>query len=450
MAPSRTTKGKKRAHNPDSDLEASDAASTSCTSVHEEAIVKVKKQRRAVTKKCPVCDEEIPVRLLDRHVDLEAERVEDIIRAIGSTEVLSIAEPDDGFTARTRKSAIKARKSMQPGSHSHDSATLEIVDKQLRLVKRHRKQRHAKLRDMTREDEDTEGLSGFRGGRGRWAGSSQGTLCPVCMKMVPGDEDVVEAHVDACLAHEARMQEEMTREVERLRREEEHIGNVDIEGDIRILATDGASFRGLGFAIRDHGQQDVDDEVDVDGEDDLTYGAAQFTEGDVVNPLDHRSNEDDDVDIDSDGDPPPQGGSSSSGEIGARSLRNLVVAGKVVKKTAIASSTDEARREMNEVISVAETLELDRAVEQARKSGDSWALVEALNKKLAVLEATKVSSSTSLLCRICLDPYVDPTVSTGCWHTCCRECWLRCLGSTRQCPICKRITAAADLRRVYL
>lgn len=53
-------------------------------------------ERRAVTKKCPVCDEEIPVRLLERHADLEAERVDEIVRAIGSTEVLGIAEPDDG------------------------------------------------------------------------------------------------------------------------------------------------------------------------------------------------------------------------------------------------------------------------------------------------------------------------------------------------------------------
>ncbi|KAI0775381.1 hypothetical protein BC629DRAFT_1595022 [Irpex lacteus] len=101
-------------HNPDSDLDGSDVASTSYASVSVETAVKVKKQRRAVTKKCPVCDEEIPVRLLERHVDLEAERVDEIIRAIGSTEVLSIAEPDDGFTARTRKSAVKARKSMHP------------------------------------------------------------------------------------------------------------------------------------------------------------------------------------------------------------------------------------------------------------------------------------------------------------------------------------------------
>lgn len=360
-------------------------------------------ERRAVTKKCPVCDEEIPVRLLERHVDLEAERVDEIIRAIGSTEVLSIAEPDDGyvflvsfhppealtplfisFTARTRKSAVKARKSMHPGSHSHDSATLEIVDKQLRLVKRHRKQRHARLRDMTREDEDMEGLSGFRGGKGRWAGGSQGTLCPVCMKMVPGDQDVVEAHVDSCLAHEARMQEESTREAEWLRLEDEHVGDIDIDGDVRILATDGASMRGLGFALRDHGQQDVDDEIDVDGDDETAYGAVQFTEGDVVNPLEHRTNEDEDVDIDDEGDA-SQPESSRSGETGGTSLHDLAAARKVVKKTGGLDGTHEIRREMDEVMGVAETLELDRAVERARKSGDTKALVDALEKKVSTL-----------------------------------------------------------------
>ena len=49
-----------------------------------------------MTKKCPVCDEEIPVRLLDKHADLEAERLDEIIAAIGSADTLDIAEPDDG------------------------------------------------------------------------------------------------------------------------------------------------------------------------------------------------------------------------------------------------------------------------------------------------------------------------------------------------------------------
>ena len=52
--------------------------------------------KRAVTKKCPVCEEDIPVRLLERHADLEVERLDEIMAAIGSIEVLDIAEPDDG------------------------------------------------------------------------------------------------------------------------------------------------------------------------------------------------------------------------------------------------------------------------------------------------------------------------------------------------------------------
>ena len=148
------------------------------------------------------------------------------------------------LTARVRKSALKARKGMQHGSTSSDPATLEIVDKSLRLVKRHRKQRHARLRDVTREDDELVGLSALGSGRGRWARTSAGTLCPVCMKSVPGDMKMVETHVDACLAHEARMQDERDRAARALLRQEEYLDDVDVDGDVRILATDGASLRG--------------------------------------------------------------------------------------------------------------------------------------------------------------------------------------------------------------
>ena len=82
-------------------------------------------------------------------------------------------------------------------------------------------------------------------GRGRWAGDGQGTLCPVCLKMVPGDPDVVEAHVDACLAHEARVQSERERsELEERRRSEQAWEEVDIDDDLQLRATEGASLRG--------------------------------------------------------------------------------------------------------------------------------------------------------------------------------------------------------------
>ena len=132
---------------------------------------------------------------------------------------------------------------MQPSS---SAATLEVIDKGLRSIKRHRKQRHAKLREMTREDEDGGGLSGYRGGRGRWAGSGEGgTLCPVCMKMVPGDLDVVEAHVDACLAHEARIQSQREQQEQERHRAEAVWEEVDVDDDVQLRATDGASLRGV-------------------------------------------------------------------------------------------------------------------------------------------------------------------------------------------------------------
>lgn len=162
-------------------------------------------------------------------------------------------EPSNSYdypsqTARTRKSAVKARKNMQPtsrfGAAHSDTATLELIDKSLRLIKRHRKQRHTKLHDMSRDDEDTGGLSSFQGGRGRWAGTGEGTLCPVCMKTIPGDADVVEAHVDACLAYESRLQEEREAAERQRQREQSPWEEIDIDGDVHIRVTDGANLRG--------------------------------------------------------------------------------------------------------------------------------------------------------------------------------------------------------------
>ena len=53
--------------------------------------------KRAVTRQCPICEEDIPIRLLGAHLDLESGRVDEIIQKIGSTEVLGEAEPDDGY-----------------------------------------------------------------------------------------------------------------------------------------------------------------------------------------------------------------------------------------------------------------------------------------------------------------------------------------------------------------
>jgi hypothetical protein len=73
--------------------------------------------------------------------------------------------------------------------------TLERCSKTIQIIKRHRKQRHLKMREMTRDDNDENRVA--------WTGTGRETVCPVCLQTVRGDQDVMEAHVDACLAHES-------------------------------------------------------------------------------------------------------------------------------------------------------------------------------------------------------------------------------------------------------
>lgn len=145
-----------------------------------------------------------------------------------------------GPSSRARRSAIKARKSMSamnPRS-SNPTDTLEYTGKAIQTIKRRRKQRHIKLREMAREDDDD---------LNRWdSPSSGGIICPICLLTVRGDQDVLDAHVDACLANESRrIEETRQREQELQRAAEEDIwdndmggpgGNVDIRGTYNFLS----------------------------------------------------------------------------------------------------------------------------------------------------------------------------------------------------------------------
>ncbi|KAK0230403.1 hypothetical protein IW262DRAFT_1488781 [Armillaria fumosa] len=377
-----------------------------------------RKRAKVETRQCPICKEHIPLRLLAKHLDLESQRVEKIVQSVGSTDILA-AEFEEGSSTSysRRKSAIRAERSFQTRDAANEQTT-----KTLQSIKRNRKRRHAELKEMTRDEE------GYSHARTQFCGE---IVCPVCLTTVTGDDDVLDAHVDACLAGESRRMDEERERREMLRREEEEEEWED-EGPVI------GSVRGTGFHMRNRNEQDIEEEIDIDG-DDEAFGCPQFTEGDILGPAPAPEVEVD-VDIETEGD----------GTV-AMTLRDLVAEGKVTKgKEKTYEGLDVVKAKMDEVMGVGEADRMDRAVLSAKQSGSRPALIKALEEKVKYLEATRVSSSTSLLCRICLDPYNEPTVSTGCWHTCCRECWLRCLGSTKLCPICKRITGATDLRRVYL
>lgn len=105
----------------------------------------------------------------------------------------------------------------------------------------------------------------------------QGSACPVCLTVITGDQDVVEAHVDACVAHASREAEALNAGLGT-----DAWGEARVDGEVRIRLTDVNALRGSGFDIRDTSQVDVEDNIDVDGDDGDGFGEAQFTEQDVL------------------------------------------------------------------------------------------------------------------------------------------------------------------------
>lgn len=212
---------------------------------------------------------------------------------------------------------------------------------------------------------------------------------------------------------------------------------------------------GAGFHIRNRNEQDVEEELDIEGDDQAVYGEVQFTEKDVV-PVRMAREDGFHVNIEDD--------SEDEGEV----QRVQQAPHDLVSHSA--TNTEKLIEETGRFPDDLEVDQIDLTIVVARDRGDKEGLLAAMENKIKHLVGLPVFSpfgsvrlielqeslregsklAPAPLCRICLDSYSEPTVSTGCWHTCCRECWLRSLGSTKLCPICKRITCATNLRRIYL
>ncbi|KAI6003625.1 hypothetical protein EDD15DRAFT_1216729 [Pisolithus albus] len=382
----------------------------------------MKKPKRAETRLCPVCNEQIPVRHLQAHAVLELQRVDEIVRHIGDAEHLPEADAlvFEVSSTKIRRSALKARQSLtalQPAprltsSRSHHSITTPVaVERTIAHVTRRRRARQTRLRELAREE------AAYL--------AREDIGCPVCGKNVRGDRDVVEAHVDACLAYESRRAEiEQRREIlqgtqvsEDLEVEVDDDGGLDNDGNgdgsVRTRVITAASLRGTGIQVCKK-TQDTEEDIDIDGTDDAAFGSAQFGEADVDGECSNHNRQ---------------------------GLQGLTRSSTSVKSRT--SPRPGSRLESTPPTSENSVDELDLAVLAARSRGDHLALITALEAKIN-------STPPAPTCRVCLSQYTDPTVSTGCWHTCCATCWLRCLGATKLCPMCLRITSASELRRIYL
>ncbi|XP_061926401.1 E3 ubiquitin-protein ligase RNF220a isoform X3 [Entelurus aequoreus] len=219
---------------------------------------------------------------------------------------------------------------------------------------------------------------------------------------------------------------------------------------IRATALLEGGFRATGFAtcsIKESGG-DSDADLDVDGDDTLEYGKAQYTEADII---------------------PCSGAGEDQGEAREReALRGAVLNGGMPSNRITPEFSKWASDEMPST-SNGESSKTDPSapssstsssscvprtcknseIEKVTEEDSTATTMEALKARIRELEK-QILRGDRYKCLICMDSYTMPLTSIQCWHVHCEECWLRTLGNKKLCPQCNTITSPGDLRRVYL
>ncbi|XP_061792112.2 E3 ubiquitin-protein ligase RNF220a isoform X2 [Nerophis lumbriciformis] len=284
---------------------------------------------------------------------------------------------------------------------------------------------------------------------------------------------------------------------------------------IRATALLEGGFRATGFAtcsIKESGG-DSDADLDVDGDDTLEYGKAQYTEADIIpcsgageDQGEAREREalrgavlnggmpsnritpefskwtSDEMPSTSNGessktDPSTPSSSTSSSSCVPRTCKNSEIE-KVTEEDSTATTMEALKARIRELEK--QILRGDRykclicmkkpAVQsgvEIKKLG-AWPgprplaneVGERLPKSLPLglyylYRGLVIGGYSSGLKRLLPQPlrrdsYTMPLTSIQCWHVHCEECWLRTLGNKKLCPQCNTITSPGDLRRVYL
>ena len=125
----------------------------------------------------------------------------------------------------------------------------------------------------------------------------------------------------------------------------------------------------------------MDDDIDVDGEDDVLFGAAQFTEGDII-PL-VNGNLDGDGASEAGDETGPGPASTSQEGASATALKDLVANGKLVRRKV--QNVGDLKQTMDEVMGIGEAEEVEKAIEKARRDKNDVALIKALESKVQLM-----------------------------------------------------------------
>ncbi|XP_028282856.1 E3 ubiquitin-protein ligase RNF220a isoform X4 [Parambassis ranga] len=218
---------------------------------------------------------------------------------------------------------------------------------------------------------------------------------------------------------------------------------------IRATALLEGGFRATGFATCSikESAADSDADLDVDGDDTLEYGKAQYTEADII---------------------PCSGAGEDQGEAREReALRGAVLNGGMPSNRITpefskwandempstsngeSSKTDPSTPSSSSSSSSAPRTCKNSEIEKVTEEESTATTIEALKARIRELEK-QILRGDRYKCLICMDSYTMPLTSIQCWHVHCEECWLRTLGNKKLCPQCNTITSPGDLRRVYL
>ncbi|XP_072544322.1 E3 ubiquitin-protein ligase RNF220a isoform X6 [Salminus brasiliensis] len=262
-------------------------------------------------------------------------------------------------------------------------------------------------------------------------------------------------------------------------------------GQKRVRATSllEGGFRGTGFAMcTTKESHDSDADLDVDGDDTLEYGKAQYTEADVIPCSGEDQGETKEREAlrgavlnggmpsnritpefskwASDEMPSTSNGESSKQEASTSTVP------RTCKNSEIEKITEDSTGTTLEALK-ARIRELEKQILR----GDRYKCLICMRKRFptgpdgkggglarhGVAEAPPMgsgccfyrgfipgSSAIKRLLPLRRDSYTAPLTSIQCWHVHCEECWLRTLGNKKLCPQCNTITSPGDLRRVYL
>ncbi|XP_077440366.1 E3 ubiquitin-protein ligase RNF220 isoform X1 [Vanacampus margaritifer] len=174
--------------------------------------------------------------------------------------------------------------------------------------------------------------------------------------------------------------------------------------------------------------RDSDADLDVDGDDTLEYGRAQYTETDVIMCSGENSKE---TAANSVGTLPDSGVHREISKWSNEESPSTSSGDKVEGSTPVLPKT--CRSDDGDMLS----------------EDSALTSLDALKARIRDLEK-QLCKGDRFKCLICMDTYSTPLTSIQCWHVHCEECWLRTLGAKKLCPQCNTITSPGDLRRVYL